>query len=267
MMEQMHLPPKAKVSAFEREHPAASALLRRLLEPDEKVKLITTGWRSWFVDDVFFGFPTILANRTLIIGTERRLLLIHTSRAGLRPEGYVNEVPRDSVIGSIGLPLLSLFTSAGTVRFLGVPFAGKRALDFEHDPAAKPTATPRALCPACFAPQPVGIAACGECGVGLKTPGSAAWRSLLLPGWGDAYLDSLPLGMLTAAVTMFLWLNVLAFMRAAESAGPGQIEAVQRMEVGFLAMAGCAHVLAAAVAWGRAQHGLRAKSGELPARR
>ena len=248
-------------SAFEREHPEAGDFLRRVLKPGEKVQLITTGWRSWFVDDVFLGIPTLLANRHLIVGTEERLLLIHTTRTGLRPEGYVHEVPKSSVMGSLMLPLLSIFTTAGTLRFIGVPFSGKRKLDFEHDPETQPSGTPRPLCPSCFEPQLRGASACSSCETAFKTPLGAGLRSLLIPGWGDAWLDSWAVGALTLMTTMFLWLNVAAFLRAAQATGPGQAEAVGQMVSGFLAMAAVSHVLSAIVSAARARHGLRPRRG------
>lgn len=256
----------SKATAFEREFPEAGALVRHILSPGERIKLITTGWRSSFVDDVFLGFPTLLANRTLIIGTDTRLLLIHTSIRGLKPRGYVYEVPRTSVMGSIKMPLMSIFTTGGTLRFLGVPLAGKLSLDFGFDPESKAAGTPSPLCPACFVRQDIGIAACSACGAVMKTPLGAGLRSLLLPGWGDAWLDSPTVGAITLTVAMFLWLNVVAFIQAADAAGPGQIELAQRMVAGFLGTAGLAHVLAAGVSWVRGRHGLRAKSGHLPAK-
>lgn len=100
----------------------------------------------------------------------------------------------------------------------------------------------------------------------MKTPLGAGLRSLLLPGWGDAWLDSPAVGAITLTVAMFLWLNVVAFIQAADAAGPGQIELAQRMVAGFLGTAGLAHVLAAGVSWVRGRHGLRARSGHLPAK-
>ncbi len=259
--------PTSRASAFEREHPEAGALVRLLLRPGERIKLITTGWRSWFVDDVFLGFPTILANRTLIVGTDDRLLLIHTSARGLRPEGYVTEVPRSCVMGSLQRPLMSIFTTTGTVRFLGVPLAGRRSLDFGFEAAEQAVGAPRALCPACFEGQAVGSPRCTVCGTRFNTPWGAAWRSLIFPGWGDAWLDSLTVGAITLTVTMFLWLNVVAFVQAAGAAGPGQVELARRMVVGFLGSAAFAHGAAAVVSGLRARHGIRAASGQLPAPR
>jgi len=261
MMRAMEPLPQLGVSVFEAEHPEAAALVKALLRPGEKIKLITTGWRSWFVDDVFLGAPTLLANRHLIVGTSDRLLLIHTSRTGLRPQGYLEEVPRSCILGSLGTPLHSIFTTGGTRRFVGVPFSGKRALSFPHDPDRPPTGRPRSLCPGCFTPQEDDATGCASCGTAFKTPAAAAWRSLVLPGWGDAWLDSRVVGAMTFAVTAFLWLNVAAFLRAAGSA-PDQ-ETVARLTTSFLLAAGMAHLISATASAARAGHGLRARSGGL----
>ncbi|MCO4769895.1 MAG: hypothetical protein KDA24_07665 [Deltaproteobacteria bacterium] len=253
------------VSAFEREHPEVAVLLRAALKQGEKVNLITTGWRSWFVDDIFLGGPTLLANRHLIVGTDERLLLIHMSRQGLKPEGYLHEVPRSSIMGSLMLPLLSIFTSGGTLRFLGVPFTGRRALEFEPDPDKTTSGQPRPLCPACFEPQLEGVAQCSRCETAFKTPLAAGVRSLLIPGWGDAWLDSRIVGAITLLFTMFLWLNVVAFLQAAAATGPGQADVVGKMVTGFLMATAAAHTLSGLVSAARARHGLRAKSGRLPA--
>ncbi len=258
-----HGAPGSKAKAFEREFPEAGALLRRALKPGEKIKLITTGWRSSFVDDVFLGLPTLLANRTLIVGTDTRLLLIHTSMRGLKPRGYLSEVPRSSVMGSLKMPLMSIFTTGGTIRFLGVPLAGKLSLDFGFEPNSEVSGTPSPLCPACFVRQETGVPACLACGAAMKTPMGAGARSLLLPGWGDAWLDSRALGAITLTVAMFFWFNVVAFIQAAAAAGPGQAEVAQRVVSGFLGAAGLTHVFAAGVSWVRARHGLREESRRL----
>lgn len=262
-------PPKLaalKIAVFEQRYPKAAALMRELLDPGEKISLITTGWRSTFVDDVFLGIPTVLSNRTLVIGTERRLLLIRCSGRDLEPRGYVNEVPRSALLAAMPVPIMSLFTTAGTIRLIGVPRSGKRSLSKDHDPGVKPTGSPAHLCPACFVSHEFYAPRCWKCGTRFRAPWKAGLRSLLLPGLGDAYLGSFAVGVMTALSTAFLWLNVIAFVRAAETVTGSQAEAVTATASVFLALALGAHVLAGAVSWARGFKGLIAMTAELPAR-
>ncbi len=254
-----------KIAAFESRYPKAATLMRALLEPGEKISLVTTGWRSTFVDDVFLGFPTLLSNRTLVIGTERRLLLIRCGGRDLEPRGYVNEVPRSALLAAMPVPFMSLFTTAGTIRLIGVPGPGKRSLSKDHDPDARPKGQPRYLCPACFVAHERYVPECWRCGTAFRAPWRAGLRSLLAPGLGDAYLGSFAVGVMTALTAAFLWLNVIAFLHAAQSVTGSQAEAVGAAASGFLALALGAHALAGGVSWARGFKGLIATTAELPA--
>jgi hypothetical protein len=254
-----------KIAVFEEQYPKAAALMRALLEPGEKISLVTTAWRSSFVDDIFLGIPTLLSNRTLVVGTERRLLLIRCGGRDLVPRGYVNEVPRTALLAAMAVPLMSIFTTGGTIRLIGVPASGKRALTQDFDPEAKPTGRPRHLCPACFVPHERHLPRCWRCGARFRTPWKAALRSLVLPGLGDAYLGSFGVGVMTALTTGFLWLNVIAFLRAASKVSGAQAEAVAATASLFLALALGAHVLSGLVSGVRGLKGLIAMTAELPA--
>ena len=254
-----------KIAVFEERYPKAAALMRAILEPGEKISLVTTAWRSSFVDDIFLGIPTILSNRTLVVGTGRRLLLIRCAGRNLEPWGFVTEVPRSALLAAMAVPFMSIFTTTGTIRLIGVPGSGKRSLTQPFAPDAKPTGRPRHLCPACFVAHERHIPRCWRCGVRFRSPWKAALRSFLLPGLGDAYLGSFAVGVMTALTTGFLWLNVIAFLRAADRVSGPQAEAVAATASLFMALALGAHVIAGVVTGVRALRGLIALTGELPA--
>ena len=254
-----------KIAAFEQRYPKAAALMRSLLDDGEKISLITTGWRSTFVDDVFLGLPTLLANRMLVIGTDRRLLLIRCSGWDLEPRGYVNEVPRTSVVAALAVPIMSLFTTSGTIRLIGVPGPGKRSLTKQHDPAAKPAGRPRPLCPACFVPHDHHVPRCWRCGTRFRAPWKAGLRSLVVPGLGDAYLGAYAVGVLTALTTAFLWVNVITFVDAASQVTGPKAAAVEEIAAIFLALSFGAHVVSGLASWARGFKGLIALNAELPA--
>ncbi len=254
-----------KIAAFEERYPKAAALMRALLEPGEKISLVTTAWRSSFVDDVFLGIPTLLSNRTLVVGTERRLLLIRCAGRDLEPRGYVNEVPRSALLAAMAVPLMSIFTTGGTIRLIGVPRSGKRSLTQDFDPDAKPRGKPQHLCPACFVAHERHLPRCWRCGARFRSPWKAGLRSLLFPGLGDAYLGSFAVGALTALTTGFLWLNVIAFLRAAGQVSGSQAETVAATASLFLGLALGAHVLSGVVSGVRGLKGLIAMTAELPA--
>lgn len=255
-------PSFSAVAAFEAEHPEAAALLRRVLRSDERIGLITSGWRSWFLDDVFAGLPTLLGNRTLIVGTDQRILLVHTGLRGLRPRGYLSEIPRECLLGTLGAPLLSLFTTRGTVRLLGVPFTGKRKLAMPLDPDRNASGAPAMLCPACFRPHQERVETC-PCGCRLKSPVGAGLRNLVVPGWGDAWLGSPWTGLLTALAVGFLWLNLGALVRAGGAVDVGST--VHEVTRTFALLVGSSHLAAALVGFLRGRRSLIAESGELPA--
>lgn len=260
-------PSGLKIAAFEHRYPKAAALMRALLRDGEKINLVTTGWRSTFVDDVFLGIPTILSNRTLVIGTDQRLLLIRCAGRDLEPRGYVNEIPRSAVMAAFPVPIMSLFTTGGTVRLLGVPGPGKRSLTKDHDPDAKPTGKPRPLCPACFVAHDGATPRCWKCGTRFRAPWKAGLRSFLVPGLGDGYLGAYAVGVLTALTTAFLWLNVIAFLQAAQTVPAAQAVAVEETATLFLVAAVSAHVVAGVVSWARGFKGLIALTADLPAQK
>ena len=255
-----------KIAAFEQRYPKAAALMRSILDDGEKINLVTTGWRSTFVDDVFLGIPTILSNRTLVIGTNRRLLLIRCTGRDLEPRGYVSEVPRSSILAALAVPIMSVFTTGGTIRLIGVPMSGKRSLSKDHDPDAQPSGAPRHLCPACFAPHEGWLPRCWRCGTRFRAPWKAGLRSLLVPGLGDGYLGAYAVGVLTALTTAFLWLNVMAFLRAAETVPASKAASIEETAAVFIGLSFGAHVLSGLVSWARGFKGLIALTADLPAR-
>lgn len=254
-----------KIAAFEQRYPKAAELMRALLDPGERISLVTTAWRSSFVDDVFLWIPTLLSNRMLVVGTDRRLLLIRCAGRDLEPRGYVNEVPRSAVLAAMAVPIMSIFTTGGTIRLIGVPRSGKRSLAQDDGSESKPSGRPRHLCPACFVPHDRYLSRCWRCGVRFRAPWKAALRSLVLPGLGDAYLGSFGVGVLTALTTAFLWLNVIAFLRAGSRVTGAQAEAVLATTTLFVGLALGAHVIAGVVSGVRGLKGLIAMTAELPA--
>lgn len=196
--------------------------LDQLLEKDEKVFGIAGGTAYHPIEILLGnGWLTMLYNRYAIVATNQRLVMVHTNHRMTRTGHYLSQMAYEQ----IRKVTRGLFRTSLTLK----PKKGKRrtftsmkaALTGEMrdlilarmEPEKAPAAQPREhLCPACFSPLVNKLAQCSVCHVAFKTPKEAAFRSLILPGWGDFYLGHRFLGCLEMAGSMLLWLLALSML-------------------------------------------------------
>jgi hypothetical protein len=191
----------------------AAPVLKAALAPDERVQYVATGVVSLWWEQMMAGWASVLINRTTLVLTTQRLLLIHTNSRG-RPESYVNQVRLDGIRrvkrGWLG-GVLKLTLGRGSRTLTGIPRSDAKQLATML--AGRPTASGgvTALCPACFEPA-AEHRACARCRTSVKSPRTAALRSLLLPGLGDFYLGHRFLASMEMVGSLAAWFVIIALM-------------------------------------------------------
>jgi hypothetical protein len=191
----------------------AAPVLKAALAPDESVQYVTGGIVSLWWEQLMAGWVSILINRTTIVLTTQRLLLIHTNSRG-RPESYVNEIRLDAIRSAKRSWVngqLKLTLGRGSRTLTGIRWSDSKQLVATL--TGKPTAVGgiTALCPACFEPG-ADHRGCARCRTSVKSPLTAALRSLLLPGLGDFYLGHRFLASIEMAGSVASWFVIIALM-------------------------------------------------------
>lgn len=202
---------------------AVKDVLEKMLVEKERVLKIAAG-TACYPAEIFFGngWLTMLYNRYVIIGTNRRLLMINVNHRMNRPTHYIFQLLYTE-IRKIGRGLLgtSLILNRKNKRkrriFTGLKRYMSRELNqflAERIASVKKLRVPdeslENICPACYVPLEKGLAACTRCNAVYKSPKKAMLRSLILPGWGDIYLGHRALGALELLSACFIWLLVLS---------------------------------------------------------
>ena len=212
---------------------ALAPLLAKTLEPAETIRYVASGFRYSAAEHFLSGhLAARSANRTALVLTDRRLLLLQVD-AGGRPKDLKSQLRVERVRRASGswLGSLTLETvSREKLVYTSVPRADRNALAALLP--GSPTA-PRAsegsiehLCPACLrvVPGPVGSAErCPDpaCRIPFRSPKRAAWLSALVPGVGDIYLRHFLFGSLefvgSIAVLCFALFAIVAAVTTRDS--------------------------------------------------
>lgn len=199
---------------------AIDAAVRALLEEGEIAHCVTWGVRSSFVEQYFLGWALYFLNRTALVLTTRRILLIQVGvrnrplalRSQIRYEGIAS-VSR-GLLGHLKLK----FRGGGHVTFYGVPRADRKYVrDLVRKLAQRAESANLAatdgrlvhLCPHCYAEVKGYPDRCANCGGGFKSANRAGWLSLIFPGFGDFYIGHRKLALLEMFGTALLWLALL----------------------------------------------------------
>jgi predicted Zn finger-like uncharacterized protein len=194
---------------------AVHGTLDQLLDRDEQVKHVA-GATAYYPAEVIFGngWMTLLYNRYVLVGTNKRLVAINTNYKMNKPTHYLFQFPYNEIKkaarGIFGTSL-SLTRKKGkrrTFTAINRALAGelKAFIDTRIDPAADlETEAQEHLCPSCFTPLAGQLSSCPKCHALFKSPGKAALRSLLLPGWGDIYLGHRFLGFMELLGSLLIW--------------------------------------------------------------
>jgi predicted Zn finger-like uncharacterized protein len=202
---------------------AVKEVLEKMLIEKERVLKIAAG-TAYYPAEIFFGngWLTMLYNRYVIIGTNRRLLMINVNHRMNRPTHYIFQFLYTEIRkigrGLLGTSLILYRKNKGKRRiFTNLKrFISRELNQFlnERIAAVKKLRVPdeslENICPACYVPLKKGLAACPRCNAVFKSPKKAMLRSLILPGWGDIYLGHRVLGALELLSACFIWLLVLS---------------------------------------------------------
>jgi len=163
-------------------------VLKRALGPTEVVRFATNGVRQlmWWL--LTAGSMNPFANRTTMVLTDKRVLLIHTD-SKQRPRMFANQLPLDRIRDTSGRnSYIFIRTGKEQLMFHGVLRSEASHVRNLLEATASKKGGWQNLCPRCFAPTDSAPPSCEKCGEVFKSPKKAALRSLIFPGLGDFYL-------------------------------------------------------------------------------
>jgi len=203
---------------------AVQSTLEKLLDQDEQVLHVAAG-TAYYPAELFFGngWMTILYNRYIIVGTDKRLVAVNTDYKMKKPTHYLFQFPYNGIKkvsrGLFGTSLVLTRKKGKRRIFNGI----KRSLAAElHafirskiDPTSNLSADALPqdnLCPTCFTPLAGKLASCPKCHARFKSPRKAALRSFMLPGWGDVYLGHRFLGVCEMLGSLLIWGIIIAML-------------------------------------------------------
>jgi hypothetical protein len=183
----------------------AEPVLQRALNPMEVVRFTTNGVRqlTWWL--LTAGSMNPFANRTTLVLTDRRVLLIHTD-SRQQPRMFANQLPLERIRSTSGRNSY-IFIRSGReqLMFHGVKRSEARQLKGLLESTATKKGGWQNLCPRCFTATDDAPLSCAKCGEEFKSPKKAALRSLLFPGLGDFYLGYRKYAMLEIMGAGLLW--------------------------------------------------------------
>ncbi len=239
----------------------AEPVLQRALNPMEVVRFTTNGVRqlTWWL--LTAGSMNPFANRTTLVLTDRRVLLIHTD-SKQRPRMFANQLPLERIRSTSGRNSY-IFIRSGReqLMFHGVKRSEARQLKGLLESTATKEGGWQNLCPRCFTATDDAPLSCAQCGEVFKSPKKAALRSLLFPGLGDFYLGYRKYAMIEIIGSIFLWALFLSTLIPAAAAKGFSGALIASPLLGLLALL---HVGDALLTRAKAKTGLHSKDGALP---
>jgi predicted Zn finger-like uncharacterized protein len=207
---------------------AVQKTVDRLLDRDERVMHIAAA-TAYYPAEVIFGngWMTLLYNRYILVATNKRLVAVNTNYKMNRPTHYLFQFPYNEIKkisrGLFGTSLTLTRKKGKRRTFTAVSRALsaelKAFIDSRIDPVAELEADAQSrdnLCPACFAPLAGQLSSCPKCHAVFKSPGKAALRSLLLPGWGDIYLGHRFLGFMELLGSLLIWVFCIILLLSSD---------------------------------------------------
>ena len=239
----------------------AEPVLQRALNPLEVVRFATNGVRqlTWWL--LTAGSMNPFANRTTLVLTDRRVLLIHTD-SKQRPRMFANQLPLERIRATSGRnSYIFIRTGREQLMFHGVKRSEARQLRGLLESTATKQGGWQNLCPRCFVATDGAPLSCDKCGEEFKSPKKAALRSLIFPGLGDFYLGYRKYAMLEIVGATVLWALFLSTL----------VPAIMRRGIEGALVAGPLFALVAFIHIGdalltrtKARTGLHSKDGALP---
>jgi len=239
----------------------AEPVLQLALNPMEVVRFTTNGVRqlTWWL--LTAGSMNPFANRTTLVLTDRRVLLIHTD-SKQRPRLFANQLPLERIRSTSGRNSYVFIRSGREqLMFHGVKRSEARQLKGLLESAATKKGGWQNLCPHCFTATDDAPLCCAKCGEVFKSPKKAALRSLFFPGLGDFYLGYRKYAMLEIIGASLLWALFLStLVPAVMSKGLDGLLVAGPL----LALLALIHVGDALLTRAKAMTGLHSKDGALP---
>lgn len=170
-----------------------------LLFPDERIEFVTMGVLNSFVEQYFMGIWALIINRTMLVFTDMRLILVQCNGSGVA-KSMMWQIPYHRIgnyTGSLGV--IKFRVDGGQLyTFSGVPGDDRKRLkEYVQSRVARtreagaefPSFAGRdSLCPACASPVPAAAESCPECGESFTKPHVPAIMSLIVPGLGHMHL-------------------------------------------------------------------------------
>jgi hypothetical protein len=239
----------------------AEPVLRLALNPLEVVRFTTNGVRqlTWWL--LTAGSMNPFANRTTLVLTDRRVLLIHTD-SKQRPRLFANQLPLERIRSTSGRNSYVFIRSGREqLMFHGVKRSEARQLKGLLESTATKKGGWQNLCPHCFTATDDAPLSCAKCGEVFKSPKKAALRSLLFPGLGDFYLGYRKYALLEIMGASLLWALFLSTLVPAVMAKGLDGVLVAGPLLGLLALI---HIGDALLTRAKAMTGLHSKDGALP---
>jgi hypothetical protein len=240
----------------------AEPVLRRALGPLEVVRFATHGVRQlmrWWL--LTAGSMNPFANRTTLVLTNQRVLLIHTDWR-YRPCLFANQLPLERIVATTGRNSYVFIRSPQEqLMFHGMRRSEALYLRSLLESTDAKEGGWQNLCPHCFAVIDGAPEACPKCGERFKSFKKAALRSLIFPGLGDFYLGYRKYALLEIVGAGALWAIFLTTLIPAV-----RLKGVQGilLALPMLALIAVVHAGDAWLTRNKARTGLHSKDGALP---
>jgi hypothetical protein len=196
-----------------------------LLYPGERIEFVTTAVLNSLAEQYFMGLWAIVINRTLMLFTQHRVILIQADGKG-RARHLAWQIPYSRLQGfKTGMVTSSArfkLEDGKVYKFAQMPRHDRKLLRAFMEaqtnsggqaPFEFPSHSPRdPLCPACCTPLPARARVCAECDEHLVDPRLPALMSCIVPGTGHLYLGHRGLGLVELAGFCFLLLAMVALI-------------------------------------------------------
>jgi hypothetical protein len=239
----------------------AEPVLRRALGPLEVVRYATNGVRQLTGWLLTVGSMNPFANRTTLVLTDKRVLLIHTDWRQ-RPRMFASQLPLERIVATTGRHSY-VFIRSGREQLM---FHGVRRSETHHLRSLLASTSAgeggwQNLCPRCFTPIDGAPEACSKCGERFKSFKKAALRSLIFPGLGDFYLGYRGYALLEVLGAGALWgIFLTTLIPALRLTGAEGI----KLALPMLALIAVVHAGDAWLTRHKARMGLHSQDGALP---
>jgi hypothetical protein len=241
-----------------------AAVLERCLSGRDRVRYIVLVREQLWWEAFAAGQWAMLLNRNVLVATDEKLLIIHADGKG-RPIHFVNQIPYGAIKKLSGFLATMTILTTKEKRVFNTQSAARKAIVplVPIGPKEAATGGLEYLCPACFAPSPRHVEQCASCLAKFKSPGTAAMRSLFVPGLGTWYVGNKGFAALQLVRASLLWLFLLAIgLHALTSAKRDRGDAV--LFLFLLVFVLLTHVMDSAISRAQAKKGLIATDGKVP---